>query len=239
MFYTIYETTNVVSGKKYIGKHATEDPNDDYIGSGLVLRRAVQKWGRQNFVKKVLFVYDNELDMNAKEQELVNVDLVCNPMYYNAALGGQGGVIVLKPEHPLYESTCRKISEAQLARSADMSAATKLNHTLRRVGMYGKKQSDKQKRIVSEMQKGVPKKAESKEKQKASLLATLSSPGYIHPNKGRVKTSKELDGMRERSLNRPKKVCPHCSVIMDERNYARYHGEKCKHAKIQLEDQSK
>ena len=45
MFYTIYLTVNKINGKKYIGKHVTEDPYDSYLGSGIVLSNAIKKYG--------------------------------------------------------------------------------------------------------------------------------------------------------------------------------------------------
>jgi len=40
------------------------------------------------------------------------------------------------------------------------------------------------------------------------------------------------DGFREmikqRIQNEPKYTCPHCNLIVDPRNYARWHGNKCK-----------
>ena len=167
---------------------------------------AVRKHGRDNFTKRILYAFDNEDDMNTKERELVDIIIVNDPMYYNAVIGGQGGNIVLKPDHPLYEVVCRKISNAQSNRRDAMSKITKRNHELKRVGMYGKKQSEKQKTKVSEMWKGIPKTDQAKRKQKVSLLATLRDPNYIHPNKGRKKTSEQIDRMRSISANRPKKT---------------------------------
>ena len=60
MFYTIYKTTNIINNKIYIGKHKTTDPNDDYIGSGKHLWRAITKYGRENFKKEVLFSFNNQ-----------------------------------------------------------------------------------------------------------------------------------------------------------------------------------
>ena len=87
MFYIIYKTTNKINNKFYIGKHITNDLNDGYLGSGTLLKRAIQKHGRQNFTKEILYVFDNEDDMNKKEKELV----VVSEDSYNLCEGGQGG----------------------------------------------------------------------------------------------------------------------------------------------------
>lgn len=88
MFYTIYKITNKINGKYYIGKHQTKDLDDGYMGSGKLLKRAVCKYGVENFDKEILHVFDNEKDMNDKEKELVE-HLDSNT--YNLCSGGQGG----------------------------------------------------------------------------------------------------------------------------------------------------
>lgn len=214
MFYTIYQTTNNVNGKKYIGKHVTDNPWDGYIGSGIVLTKAIEKYGRVAFTKEVLFIFDNEADMNNKESELITPDIVMSEEYYNIALGGDGGAIVLKPGHPLYESTCRKISEAQLSRSEEMSRITSENHKLKRVGMYGKTQSDHQRYTASQLMKGRVVSDITIARQKESLIKTFNDPNYTHPNKGKKKQIYS---------------CPHCGKdIGGASNYARYHGDKCR-----------
>ena len=91
MFYTIYKITNLLDGKIYIGKHQTKDLNDCYMGSGRYLKRAIAKYGIDNFVKEILFIFDNESEMNAKEAELVTEAFVKEDTNYNLCHGGHGG----------------------------------------------------------------------------------------------------------------------------------------------------
>ena len=90
IYYTVYKTTNLINGKIYIGCHQTEDPHDSYLGSGRVLREAIDKHGIENFSKEVLYVFDNADDMYAKEAELVDKDFIQNRSNYNLAEGGVG-----------------------------------------------------------------------------------------------------------------------------------------------------
>jgi hypothetical protein len=48
--YYIYITTNLINGKQYIGKHYGLI-NDDYFGSGILLQKALKKYGKENFKK--------------------------------------------------------------------------------------------------------------------------------------------------------------------------------------------
>lgn len=91
MFYTVYKITNRVNNKVYIGKHRTKDLNDKYMGSGKLIYSAIKKYGKDNFTKEILFVYDNEQEMNSKEKELVNEEFVKSKQSYNISLGGKGG----------------------------------------------------------------------------------------------------------------------------------------------------
>lgn len=89
--YTVYETTNLINGKTYIGKHVTLNPEDDYLGSGTALKRAVQKYGKENFRKEILYIFDSKEEMNSKEIELVSLEFCREKTNYNLAPGGAGG----------------------------------------------------------------------------------------------------------------------------------------------------
>lgn len=87
MYYTIYKITNKLNNKFYIGKHQTQNLEDGYMGSGILIKRAIEKYGIENFSKEILFVFDNEEEMNQKEKELVIISENC----YNLCDGGKGG----------------------------------------------------------------------------------------------------------------------------------------------------
>lgn len=91
MYYLIYKITNNVNNKIYIGKHQTENKNDDYMGSGMILKRAIEKYGLDKFTKEILFECNSLEEMNEKEAEIVDEEFIARLDTYNVKLGGQGG----------------------------------------------------------------------------------------------------------------------------------------------------
>jgi hypothetical protein len=102
MYYTIYKTTNLKNGKYYLGMHQTKNLDDGYIGSGKLLRRAIEKYGFDSFKKEILFVFDNSADMYTKERELITEDEIKNPLCYNLAPGGWGGNRIIDKTHKVW-----------------------------------------------------------------------------------------------------------------------------------------
>lgn len=89
-YYTIYKTTNLINNKFYIGLHATDNINDGYLGSGILLKKAIKKYGYVNFKKEILYVFDNKKDMIIKEKEIVNEKFILRKDTYNMSKGGYG-----------------------------------------------------------------------------------------------------------------------------------------------------
>ena len=52
-YYYIYEITNLINGKRYRGQHKTTNLNDNYMGSGVAINAAYEKYGINNFHKNV------------------------------------------------------------------------------------------------------------------------------------------------------------------------------------------
>jgi len=84
----IYETTNLITGDFYIGKDKNNNPN--YFGSGLHLKRAIKKYGKENFKKEILEVCQTYEELNKREKYWINKRNAIKEGY-NIAEGGDGG----------------------------------------------------------------------------------------------------------------------------------------------------
>lgn len=146
MFY-IYRITNKINGKTYIGQHKYKDLNDNYMGSGKLIRRAQKKYGMENFKKEIFYsriqyketADDIERFAIAKERAIGKAE-------YNIADGGTGGNLVkgtkfseehkrriseaLKGRHHT-EETRRKMSEAQKGKHISEEQRKKHSEALR------------------------------------------------------------------------------------------------------------
>lgn len=164
--YTVYQTTNTVNGKIYIGVHKTENPNDAYIGSGKILKQAVKLYGKSSFVKQVLFVFDDINDAYLKEAELVNEEFVKRDDTYNVVCGGSVSTdrdptkprkVLRGKDHPNYgkrhtDEHRRNISNKLRGRPRSREAIEKFSEKMKgRVSpMKGKRLTDEDKRKKSE-----------------------------------------------------------------------------------------
>lgn len=94
MNFYVYETTNNINGKKYIGKRRCKCNIEDdyYLGSGKFIKIAISKYGRENFSKRILKVCEDEESAFKWEEIFIDeVDAYKNKNYYNIASGGNGG----------------------------------------------------------------------------------------------------------------------------------------------------
>jgi hypothetical protein len=89
--FTVYKTTNNVNGRYYIGVHKTSNPYDDYLGSGKYIKRAIEKYGIENFEKEIMAIFENSEEAYLLEKKLVTVDLIETGHVYNLTEGGGGG----------------------------------------------------------------------------------------------------------------------------------------------------
>lgn len=159
MHYIIYKTTNLVNGKFYIGKHQTKNLDDGYRGSGKLLKRAIKKYGIENFHTEILHHCRSEKHMNLLEKIVVVPDPETN---YNLCEGGAGGFGYLNKtglnnEGKDLKAIGKKIgSRLEGRKNPRMSEWNKKRHAEGAVKydtFTGRKHSEETKRKISEARK--------------------------------------------------------------------------------------
>lgn len=73
----------------YIGIHRTNNLDDDYMGSGVYIGRAICKYGKSSFSKEILEFFSTEEQMWKREQEIVTTEFVARSDTYNLTEGGK------------------------------------------------------------------------------------------------------------------------------------------------------
>lgn len=90
----IYMTRNKITGKLYIGQHKrVMDPKDIddswYLGSGVALRRAIEKYGEDSFERTIIYECNSPERLNYMEMVFISYyNAVDDDMFYNLAVGG-------------------------------------------------------------------------------------------------------------------------------------------------------
>lgn len=95
MIFYVYLTTNLITGKKYIGQRSYKGvfiDEDPYLGSGKLLKQAISKYGSKNFKKEILEVCPTKELLDEREKYYISkYDAVNSRDFYNLAEGGSGG----------------------------------------------------------------------------------------------------------------------------------------------------
>ena len=93
MYGFIYITTNHINGKRYIGQKSYSQSNwKTYLGSGIYLNRAINKYGKENFSKEIIETCETKEILDEREKYWIGYyNAVENNNFYNIASGGDGG----------------------------------------------------------------------------------------------------------------------------------------------------
>ena len=162
MKYTVYKITNKINDKIYVGVHSTDNPNDSYMGSGKIIKDAIKKYGKNSFIKEILFVFDTLEEALIKERDIVTREFVEQTDTYNISLGGGLGGKNINglsfAGHSHTQESKEKIGKASTGRSANKGRILSEHHK-KEIGLKNSKSL-----------KGKPKTEEHKRKIRESII---------------------------------------------------------------------
>jgi len=180
----IYKTTNLINEKIYIGLDRKNDPK--YLGSGLLLNKAIKKYGIENFKKEILEYCKNEEELNKREKYWIKkLDSQNTIIGYNIAYGGEGG------DTYTYNPNLKEIKE-KISNSIKGK-----NHPC-----FGKKHTMELKKKMGEKNKGNKYREGKSHSNETKDKLSKSLKGKIPWNKGKknVYSKETIEKMRNAKL---------------------------------------
>jgi hypothetical protein len=125
----IYKTTYKNSGKYYVGMHSTDNLNDGYIGSGKIIRYAIKRYGKDNFIFEIIEFLPDRKSLIQREIEIVNKELLSDTNCVNIVEGGSGGIKWQTDEQRAYIT--KRASEYQKQQWQNSEYRNKITNVLR------------------------------------------------------------------------------------------------------------
>jgi group I intron endonuclease len=173
----IYETINLKNGKIYIGQHKSKNWDSNYFGSGILLNRAIKKYGIENFECNLIMWASSKEELNKLEIKYI----AYYKPEYNISTGGTGG--------NLGEKVNKLISEGQKGRISWNKGKTNIYSEETR------KKMSEAKKGKSSWNKGKIFSEETRKKMSEAKKGKISSmKGKHHSEKSRKKMSESRKG---------------------------------------------
>jgi hypothetical protein len=216
MFYYLYEIKNNLNGKIYVGVHKTKDMEDGYMGSGKVIRSAIEKYGIENFTKVILETFDDSENMYIREAEVVTDEFLLREDVYNLRRGGFGGfdhinknglndrtgaTLTDKQKDNISQGVKSTITPDRLKEMSDRMLGNEYNPLFRLTGKAHPASGQKTKEHIDKIRNGI-----------------LSSP------------SLGQNGKLNKGKPKQKIECPHCHKIGGINMMKRWHFENCRNS---------
>jgi len=135
----VYKLKNKINGMYYIGSHKG-DINSKYIGSGLVFRSAMKKYGICNFEREILYIGENYRE--EEKNILTNLNAALDKNSYNLKNEALGGTF-FKERNGMFKKHHSEETKILISKHSNMKTpAGKLKHSKIMAGkgnpMFGK-----------------------------------------------------------------------------------------------------
>ena len=205
----IYLTTNIVNGKIYVGKHEISKDkkvNANYIGSGELFKRALKKYGKENFKRKILRLCYSLHELRIWEHVyIVKYKSYIRSIGYNIA---KGDVNTSEYNPAKLTEVRKKISESKKGKPSSFkgksfSSESKLKLSISTKKRFEDEEQRKHLRKMALLQfktKGHPSLGK-KHSEEVRLRNSLSHLGKEPWNKGKKWDEKVIEKIRKSKEN--------------------------------------
>lgn len=240
----VYVTTNLVNGKKYLGKH--NGTISAYFGSGTLLKKAIHKYGKNSFLRTTIAECATDQEAYDLEERLSRQwNVVSDPNWYNLRCGGEGSCS--GSDHPDYGTThslARRLANSE----AQKNSTAGRRHIQNLIALHtGKINSDEYKRKMSDScrksekvqthNKRLNEQLTSERRREITLRTMAARPELLdrlretrNNRKGVPQTiehiNKRISALRGRKCSII--TCPHCSISGGNSVMRRWHFDNCK-----------
>ncbi|GJQ43816.1 MAG: hypothetical protein JETCAE03_33140 [Ignavibacteriaceae bacterium] len=194
----IYKITNTISGKFYIGLDTKS--RKEYLGSGIYIKRAIDKYGIENFKKEILEECETKEELCEREKFWIKKLNSKVPNGYNIADGGHGnnGKIFKGKNNPMYKKSL-------------------LSVWIKKYGL--KKALEKERERNKKHGKHQKNKEECKYCHKIMNVGNLNE---YHNDNCKLAPNPKIRKQRE------KIKCKYCERLISINLFDRWHNENCK-----------
>jgi hypothetical protein len=189
MYYIVYQITNLINNKIYVGAHRTDDVDDSYMGSSKILNNSIKKHGKENFSKEIISQHESEEEMYIAESNIVTEEFVSRKDTYNLKTGGFGGRLSIE--------TKKKIGNANRGKILNDEARKKMSDSRkgRPSPFKGKSPSEETKQKMRESRKHQVFSEETKQKLSEAHLGEKNHfYGKTHSEETKQKMSETKKG---------------------------------------------
>ena len=167
---TIEDQDSKLNGCYYIGRHMSDNINDNYYGSGVIIKDYIKAKGIKNLRKEILCECDSEEELNKKEYEEIG-DLYKSDSYFingkclNMKEGGDHSMANDEAKRKMSVATSGKNNGFYNKKHSDETKERwSLTRRGKNNGMYGKTHSDETKEILRDLRLGTKHTLETIEK---------------------------------------------------------------------------
>lgn len=238
-YHFIYKTTNLLSGRYYIGMHSSDSLTDGYLGSGKRLRYSINKYGKEHHVREILEFCKTREELKSREEEVVNLNEIAKIDCMNMVVGGQGMVSGFRhtietrekmsiAKQNMTDETKEKIRKGLIGNTNGLGNIGKIVSDTAKKKMsiskkanknpfFGKTHTSDNRKKISEYQSNKSVSAETRQRM------SISSMGHAVDDATRQKISQAHIGKKQKIIK-----CPYCEKTGGISTMKQRHIKNCK-----------